>query len=166
MQALSRLGGGAAVTAGLAFLDGVQAGSGGFAFVPGGDPDPNSTALVVQAIVAGERTPRSGDGRRGDQRAGRPAVVAAGLHGGRRRGRRLHLTVLRRRAGCVRHPAGGVGASGQAFPPAPSSFAAVSVPCQSTGSTTSTTTVTSGPTDVVVAPGTSGGGAVLPAFTG
>ncbi len=167
VQALSRLGGGAAVTAGLAFLDGVQAGSGGFAFVPGGDPDPNSTALVVQAIVAGGEDPSVGRWAPGGTSA-----LAALLSW------QLGCTAAADEVGAFTSPfSDGApdafatrqavwGASGRAFPPAPSSFAAAPVPCRSAGSTTSTTTVTSGPTDVVVVPGTSGGGAVVPAFTG
>ena len=44
----------------LDFLEASQSSDGGFAYVAGGDTDPNSTALVVQAIVAGGEDPAGG----------------------------------------------------------------------------------------------------------
>lgn len=41
----------------LAFLDGAQATDGGWAFIPGLDVDPNSTALVIQALIAAGEDP-------------------------------------------------------------------------------------------------------------
>jgi hypothetical protein len=43
----------------LAFLDRAQGDDGGFPFVAGGDVDPNSTALVVQALVAADQDLRA-----------------------------------------------------------------------------------------------------------
>src|SRR4029079_10334584 len=44
----------------LDFLAAAESATGGFAFIPGGDADPNSTALVIQAIAAGGEDPTAG----------------------------------------------------------------------------------------------------------
>ena len=43
----------------LAFLDATQDTDGGWAFIDGLDVDPNSTALVIQALVAAGENPES-----------------------------------------------------------------------------------------------------------
>ena len=62
VQALVATGalGGAPKAAALDFLAAAQSASGGFAFIPGGDIDPNSTALVILAILAGGEDPAGG----------------------------------------------------------------------------------------------------------
>ncbi len=62
VQALVATGGlgAGARTAALDFLAAAEASSGGFAFIPGGDVDPNSTALVILAIIAGGEDPAGG----------------------------------------------------------------------------------------------------------
>lgn len=57
MVATGLLGG---ADAALDFLEVAQADDGGFAFIPGGEVDPNSTALVIQAIIAGGEDPAAG----------------------------------------------------------------------------------------------------------
>lgn len=44
----------------LAFLDGAQLADGGFPYLPGGEADPNSSALVVMAITAAGEDPSAG----------------------------------------------------------------------------------------------------------
>lgn len=60
VQALAAAGASGGLPAALDFLHAAQDGAGGFAFIPGGDVDPNSTALVVLAIVAGGEDPVAG----------------------------------------------------------------------------------------------------------
>jgi hypothetical protein len=61
-QALVATGGfvGGGRAAALDFLAAAESSSGGFAFIPGGDIDPNSTALVILAIIAGGEDPAAG----------------------------------------------------------------------------------------------------------
>ena len=71
LQALTNLGTTAPVTAGLAFLHAAQttsgAQAGGFPWFTGGDADPNSTALVIQAILAVGEDPAGGAWSSGGQ---------------------------------------------------------------------------------------------------
>jgi hypothetical protein len=60
LQALQAVGPFAGADEALDFLAAAQGADGGFPFVPGGEVDPNSTALVIQAIVAGGEDPVSG----------------------------------------------------------------------------------------------------------
>ena len=96
----------------LAWLARTQNSDGSFGFYVGNDGDPNSTGLVIQAIVAGGRVAdRSGrwvQGRR------HPAECAeslpAGLRRGRRRPGRVHLPRQRRSAPTCWPPSRGCGA--------------------------------------------------------
>lgn len=58
--ALQANGGFAGLGAAMAFLDAAQDPGGGFGFIPGLDPDPNSTALVVMAARAAGEDPDGG----------------------------------------------------------------------------------------------------------
>jgi hypothetical protein len=58
--ALQANGGFAGLSAAMSFLDAAQDPGGGFGFIPGLDPDPNSTALVVMAARAAGEDPDGG----------------------------------------------------------------------------------------------------------
>jgi hypothetical protein len=60
LQALRSVGAFAGTGPALDFLAAAESATAGFAFIPGGDDDPNSTALVIQAIVAGGEDPSAG----------------------------------------------------------------------------------------------------------
>ena len=67
VQALAVSGVSGPVTSALTFLAGAQTAGAGFAWITGGDADPNSTALVVQAIVATGGDPLASPWTRGGQ---------------------------------------------------------------------------------------------------
>ncbi len=64
VQALKAAGQTAAIPSALTFLHAAQTASGpqagGFPWFTGGDPDPNSTALVIQALLAADESPTGG----------------------------------------------------------------------------------------------------------
>lgn len=171
VQALAATGGGGATAAGLDFLAGVESSTGGFAYIPGGEDDPNSTALVIQAIVAGGESPATGRWVKGSANP--------------------YTSLLAWQLGCTAAPADqgafatpfSQGAPDDlatrqavwglfgAFPPGPGPFAPAPVPCQST--TTSTTapasTSSTAPTTsstVAVNPSPVAAVTAIPRFTG
>lgn len=174
VQALERVGtagASSAAAAGLTFLAGAQAAGGGFGFLPGADPDPNSTGLVVQAIVAGGEDPSSGRWAQGSGALG--ALLAW----------QLGCAAAVDEVGAFSSPySDGApdafatrqatwGASGAAFPPAPGAFAAAPVPCQApTSTTTAPPSTTSTSTSTIAPPAVpitvAGTTVVVPSFTG
>jgi len=60
LQAMQAAGPFAGNAAALDYFAAAQSDTGGFAYIPGGEDDPNSTALVLQAIVAGGEDPSTG----------------------------------------------------------------------------------------------------------
>ena len=174
VQALERVGTAGATSAaaaGLTFLAGAQAAGGGFGFLPGADPDPNSTGLVIQAIVAGGEDPSAGRWAKGSGALG--ALLAW----------QLGCAAAVDEVGAVSSPySDGApdafatrqatwGASGAAFPPAPGAFAAAPVPCQApTSTTTAPPSTTSTSTSTIAPPAVpitvAGTTVVVPSFTG
>jgi hypothetical protein len=163
LQALRSVGAFAGNGAALDFLAAAESATAGFAFIPGGDDDPNSTALVIQAIVAGGEDPSTGRWVKG---SATPLTSLLAWQIG------CGLTD----AGALASPFSGgssdtfatiqgmFGLQGAPFPvPGPVTFRAAVDPCAP--ATTTTTTVASTPTTVVP---TAAAAAVnaTPAFTG
>jgi hypothetical protein len=145
----------------LGWLDRSQNATGGWGFLPGLDDDPDSTGLVVQAIVAGGQSPTSGVWVEGTHNA-LSALLAF----------QLGCDAPAADRGAFTFPGGGQspnalatqqavwGASGHAFPLGVVTFGATPDPCAPVVPTTSTSTTTVSDTVAAVPV------AVTPAFTG
>ena len=145
----------------LAWLDRAQNTTGGWGFVPGAADDPNSTALVVQAIVAAGESPSAGRWISGTHTA-LSALLSFQLG--------CDAPVADR--GAFTYPGGGPtpnalatqqavwGAAQHAFPLGPITFGATPDPCAPPVPTTTTTQATSPVVPVAEAV------AATPAFTG
>jgi len=139
IQALDALGVSAPLGPALDFLASVESETGGFGFIPGLDDDPNSTALVIQAIVAAGENPQSGRWMKGSHnpvtsllswQLGCDAAVAdRGAFASPFSDGEPDMFATRQAVW---------GASLQPFPFTPGSFHPAAVPCQVTVSTTTT----------------------------
>ncbi len=147
LQALESIAPFAGTDAALDFLATNQGADGGFPYVSGGSVDPNSTALVIQAIVAAGEDPTTGrwaqsspdpvtsllswqvgcDAAEAD-RGGFASPFSAGLPDPGATGQAVW------------------GASGRAFPLGPVTFSSAPVPCEVPPPSSTTTTAPATPT--------------------
>ena len=147
----------------LAWLARTENADGSFGYFVGNDGDPDSTALVIQAIAAGGQSPTSGVWVKGKAN---PMTALLSFQLGCDAPASDQGAFTFPGSGGAPNPLateqGAWGAAGAAFPLGPVTWSAAAVPCQAPASTTTTTSASTTPTTAAPAAAV----ATEPAFTG